>query len=84
MIHLKEKFLDSRSVAIDVDGVIDLGTIPMLESVCQRYLDEGTQVSLNLESVLHITREGRKFIQLMQDKVHIVNLPEFIKLEQGL
>ncbi len=84
MIHLKEKFLDSRSVAIDVDGVIDLGTIPMLESVCQRYLDKGTQVSLNLESVLHITREGRKFIQLMQEKVHIVNLPEFIKLEQGL
>jgi hypothetical protein len=83
MIHLKEKFLDSRSVAIDVDGVIDSGTIPTLEAVCQRYLNEGTRVSLNLESVLHITREGRRFIQVMQEKVHVVNLPEFMKLEQG-
>ncbi len=83
MIHLKEKFLDSTSVAIDVGGVIDVGTIPMLEAVCQKYLGEGRSVLLNLESVMHITREGRRFMQVLQEKVRIVNLPEFVKLERG-
>lgn len=83
MIHLTEKFPDKRSVEIDVGGVIDQAAIPVLQAVCERHLTNGMRVALNLESVIHITREGRGFIQGMRERVSIANIPEFMKLEQG-
>jgi hypothetical protein len=37
---------------------------------------------LNLEGVVHITREGRRFLHGIHERVSIANLPEFVKLEQ--
>jgi hypothetical protein len=82
MIRIKENILDKNTIAIEVDGVLDQVAIPVLETVCDRNLVAEKRVVLNLEGVLHITREGRGFLRGIQEKVQIANLPEFMKLEQ--
>jgi len=83
MIHIKEDFLDKDTIAIVVDGVLDQATIPILGGVCDRHLQKERKVLLNLEGVVHITREGRRFLHGMREKLNIANLPEFVKLESG-
>jgi len=83
MIHIKEDFLDKDTIAIVVDGVLDQATIPILGGVCDRHLQNERKVLLNLEGVVHITREGRRFLHGMREKLNIANLPEFVKLESG-
>jgi hypothetical protein len=80
MIHIKEHPVDRNTVSLDIGGVLDQGAIPVLEEVCGRHLDNGRDVVLNLEAVVHITREGRAFVQAIRGKVGIANLPEFMKL----
>jgi len=83
MIHIKEDFLDKDTIAIIVDGVLDQVTIPILSGVCDRHLQKERKVLLNLEGGVHITREGRRFLHGMREKLNIANLPEFVKLEQN-
>jgi hypothetical protein len=82
MIHVKENFLDYNVIAIDVGGVLDQAAVPVLKSVCDRHLRGRRKILLNLAAVVHITREGRGFIQAIQEKVSVANLPEFMRLEQ--
>jgi hypothetical protein len=81
MIHVKENFLDYNVIAIDVGGVLDQGAVPVLKSVCDRHLRGGRKILLNLAAVVHITREGRGFIEAIRKKVSVANLPEFMRLE---
>ena len=80
MIHINEKDSGSDSVLLGVDGVLDQRSVPVLEEVCHRHLKEEKEIVLDLEGLLHITREGRKFLREMEDRVGIVNLPEFVKI----
>ncbi len=73
--------LDKNTVAIEVDGVLDAGAVPLLKGVCDRHLGLGREVLVNLRSVVHITREGRVFIHRMRGRVRVSNLPEFMNLE---
>jgi len=66
MIHIKEVFLDERSVAIKVDGILDAESISILDDLCQRYLQEDKEVSLRLNGLLHISREGMDFLKEIQ------------------
>ena len=81
MIRIKENMLDKDTIAIEVDGVLDQMAIPVLKTVCDRNLFAERRVLLNLEGVLHITREGRGFLRGIEGKVQMANLPEFMKLE---
>ena len=81
MIHIKENFRDQNTIDVQVDGVLDQGAIPVLKSVCDRHLEGERKILLNLEGIVHITREGRGFLYGMRQKVRIINLPEFMKLE---
>jgi len=81
MIHIQENLLDDNTIAIKLDGVLDQGAIPVLEDVCDRHLSSDKAVLLNLEEMVHVTREGRAFLRELAKKVRIANLPEFIKLE---
>jgi hypothetical protein len=79
VIHVKENILSENNVLLDVSGVLDSGAVPVLSNVCDRHLDLGRAVVVNLEAVFHITREGRQFIQEIEHRVSINNLPEFMK-----
>lgn len=82
MIHIKENHLDTHTVAIDVAGVLDHSAVPVLKEVCDRYPENKILTLLNLEGVSHVTREGRRFLQTLDGKVKIINLPEFIRMEK--
>ena len=80
MIHINEMASGWNTVILGVDGVLDQGTVPVLEEVCYRYLKEEKEIVLDLEGLRYITREGRKFVQEIEDRVGIVNAPEFVNL----
>lgn len=84
MIHIKEKILDRGTIAVEVDGILDQGAVPLLQNVCDRYLREEREVLLDLEGVVHITREGRGFLHEIHNRVTITHLPEFVKLEPSI
>ena len=81
MIHVQEHMLDDRIIAIDVSGVLDESAVPVIRRVCDRHIGRRHKVLLNLEAVVHITREGRVFIQEIRQIVRIANLPEFMKID---
>ena len=81
MIYVKEQIVDDGTVSLDVSGVLDQGAVPVLEGVCERHLANGKQVMVNLEAIVHITREGRAFIQGIRDRVRVANLPAFMAPE---
>ena len=72
MIYIKETFPDDQSVEILVDGMIDCETIPTLDEVCKRNFKAGKRVLLNLQGIIHISREGKDFLQEIQGGAAIV------------
>jgi anti-anti-sigma regulatory factor len=84
MIYIKEKYLDDRSVAIHLEGILDDESIPTLKEICETHLLEKRKILLNLKDVLHINREGQEFLREIQKKVRILELPKFIGMKDHL
>jgi|YNPNPStandDraft_1061719.scaffolds.fasta_scaffold06495_5 hypothetical protein len=80
-IHIRETFEDDVSVVVRIDGILDADSIPIVEEVCHRHLGRGRRVLLEVEGLLHISREGREFLRQIQDEVVIENAPQFVRLE---
>ncbi len=78
MILVREKILDNGTISVYVSGVLDQAAIPILKDVCDRHLGSGMHVLVDLEAVVHITREGRSFIQEILGQVRISHLPAFM------
>ena len=81
MIHIEETVLDKNTIAIKLGGVLDQGAIPVIQSVCDRYLESHRSINLDLEGLIHITREGRNFLNGIKQNVSLTHLPEFMQLE---
>ncbi len=81
MIYIKETFVDDRTILMTVDGVLDQDAAEVLGHTCQNRLHTEYRIVLNLEGLVHITREGRSFLDRVQDRIRIENLPDFVKLE---
>jgi hypothetical protein len=81
MIYIKEVVPGDQTVVIKVDGVLDSESIPILKSVCDRHLTGGKKILLHLEGLLHISREGKDFLREIPEKIAIINLPQYTKLE---
>jgi hypothetical protein len=79
VIHVKENMLEENTVSILVSGVLDVRTVPILKKVCDRHLDMNRTVLVNLQAVAHITRDGRRFIREISDRVSVSHVPEFMK-----
>jgi len=80
MIHISESSSDRHIVLLGVDGVLDQGSVPVLEETCRQHLKEGKEILLDLAGLLYITREGRKFLREIDGRIGVVNAPEFVKL----
>ena len=83
MIHIEETNLDRNTIAIKLGGVLDQSAIPVIKNVCDGYLESHTTIHLDLEKLIHITREGRNFLNEIKQEVHLIHLPEFMQLENG-
>ena len=84
MIYIKEADLQQNITTIEVDGILDGASIPILKRVCDHHLASGKRVALNLRGMIHITREGRSYLHAIQDEVSIDHLPDFVKIENIL
>ena len=84
MIHIEETILDENTIAIKLGGILDQSTIPVIKHVCDGYLEGHRTIHLDLEKLIHITREGRNFLNGIKQKVHLMHLPEFMQLENRL
>jgi len=72
MIYIRERFLDKESVLIEVDGVLDRESIPALQEVLLCHLEDNKKTSVNLTKLLHISREGKAFLQEFTNKVILI------------
>lgn len=81
MIHIKETFPNDQLVMILVDGTLDRESMSILKDVCQYHLETNRKVMLNLKGLIHISREGRDFLQEIQNTVQFIEPPYFLRLE---
>jgi ABC-type transporter Mla MlaB component len=72
MIYIRERFLNKESVLIEVDGVLDRESIPALQEVLLCHLEDNKKTSVNLTKLLHISREGKAFLQEFTNKVILI------------
>jgi hypothetical protein len=72
MIYIKELFPNNESVLIKVDGVLDKEAIPNLKDVFIYHLEEEKMISVDLTKLLHISREGKAFLQEFKDRVIMI------------
>ena len=82
MIYIEEMSFSEDSVTIRVDGILDRQTIPELKKVYQRHLKMKKKVLLHLEGLIHVSREGRNFLQEARKKVTIINHPKFFQFQK--
>ncbi len=83
MIYIKEGDSQKNITTIEVDGILDDESIPILEKVCKHHQAYGKSVALNMRGIIHVSREGRRYLQEIQDEVIITHLPDFIKMDNS-
>lgn len=83
MIYIKEVDAQKNFATIEVDGILDDEAIPILEKVCKHHQAYGKSVTLNMRGIIHVSREGRRYLQDIRDDVFITHLPDFIKLDHS-
>ncbi len=81
MIHIEETLLDPNTIAIKLEGVLDLAALPVIQGVFERCLKRHLAIHLDLGGLIHITREGRNFLNEIKQNVNLIHLPEFMQLE---
>jgi hypothetical protein len=68
MIYIKEKELDSNSIEIWVDGILDHEGLPILIKISESHLAGGKRITLHLEGIVHMSREGRDFLNAIKNR----------------
>lgn len=84
MIHVQQISVGERDVLVKVGGVLDVETVQVLNDVCSMNLARGNRVTVDFHSVLHITREGRRFVEEITSRVSVRSLPEFMKPDREI
>ena len=74
MIYIKEIPEGENSVIIQIDGFLEPESVPILKKVCQRQLGMKATVTLNLEKLLYISREGMNYLEEIKRKVIIIGV----------
>lgn len=69
MILVKEKLMENNSIAIQVDGILDSETTPILREAFSRHLKEQKGIFLHMEGLLHVSREGRSFLREIGERI---------------
>jgi hypothetical protein len=82
VIRVKENLLDENTVFMDVSGVLDREAVGILQGVCEEHLKRGLNVLMDLASVIIITRDGRRFINEIAQRVAIAHVPQFMRPDE--
>jgi anti-anti-sigma regulatory factor len=81
LIRIKETFNKDKSITLHVDGRLDASSIPTLEDICRRHLEEGHKIILNAEGLYHISRKGKGFLDTIKDLITLEKIPSFLKIK---
>ncbi len=84
LIYIKEIYSDAQSVGIQVDGFLDVQSLPVLKEFYGRYLKDNKRIHLHLGGLRHISREGKDFLKEIKGKVTYVDPPSFIRLTEEI
>jgi anti-anti-sigma regulatory factor len=68
LIYIKERLENDDSVTIQVDGILDSESVPILKDVFERQRMKGRKVLLLLNGLTHISREGKQFLKELSEK----------------
>lgn len=79
MIRIEEIVRADGSVEIKVDGVLNRKSLNLLDNVCRLYLSKKRNIVLNLNGMIHITREGRNYLRGIKNVVSFTESPSFLK-----
>jgi len=80
--RISEDFIGNNLVHISIDGVLDKGLVSVLCGVCDVHIQNGKGLLLDFQGVLHITGEGRDFLEKIVLQADIINLPGYIKIQK--
>ncbi|MGD9240905.1 MAG: hypothetical protein PVG69_12820 [Desulfobacterales bacterium] len=83
MIHIEETILGPNTISIKLEGVLDQRAIPVIQGVFDPYLKSHRAIQLDLEGLIHITREGRNFLNGIKQKISLTHLPDFMQLDNS-
>ncbi len=78
MIYIKENNVEPHSVIIQADGILDQEAVPLLKKVFERHLHGKKIVSLRMQGLVHISREGMAFLQEFKDKIRFIDPDRFL------
>lgn len=79
MIRIEEFIKADGSVEIRVDGVLNRKSLNLLDKICRFYLNKDRSIVLNLDGMMHITREGRNYLMGIKNFVSFTESPHFLK-----
>jgi hypothetical protein len=68
------------TIGIWTDGILDLNSVPVLKDVCNYPSKKDKKIVMHLGGLLHGTWEGKDFLQEIQEKVRVVDPPQFMSL----
>lgn len=81
MFRIRESYLDQETVCIWVDGRINDRDLGSFRDILEKYLELSLRVFVNLTHLDQIGLEGKRFLQEIQNRVELVDLPEYLKTE---
>lgn len=68
-----------EAVKIRIDGQISGEGVNLMQETCKAHLDEGLKLSVDLQNVLFVDRNGIAVLRrLQQRKVELLNAPPFV------
>lgn len=82
MIYIKENFPDDSSVHLDIQGMLDSGSIPVLSLLFEKHMRRGRMVVLNCKDVRHINRDVMDFLHQIQHENLIIHFPQFMETKK--
>ena len=80
MIRIEENFINEETVVIKIEGRLDREYFPAFRQMCERYLEAGQKVQLNLSGLNHIGQDGLDFFRSISDRVLFLGLNEYLKI----
>jgi len=81
LIHIAQSYPDENSVVIKVEGRLDSESLPVLADTYRQALESGKETAIDLGKITNIDREGKGFLEEIQDTVQLIDVPLYIKMQ---
>lgn len=81
MIHIIEEYPNNKTTVIRLDGILDRSSLSDFKAILLGHLNNRQKITLDLDQLSYIDREGRSFLKQFKDNITFVNIDEFLKLE---